>query len=168
MRRLGVGGWGIDGDRLGFALSADGQHPGQIAKGPQPSPLKAEEAWLLALIGEQPDLTLEEIRDRLAGERDVVTGLSSIWRFFHRHGVSFKKTVQAAEQERADIAAARQRWKAELQPHFNPKKLVFIDETGTSTNMARQRGRCRRGARLIGRVPHGHWKVTTWRPPKTS
>jgi transposase len=27
--------------------------------------------------------------------------------------------------------------------------------------MARQRGRCRRGARLIGRVPHGHWKTTT-------
>jgi len=70
--------------------------------------------------------------------------------------------VHAAEQERADIAAARQRWKAELQPHFDPKKLVFIDATGTSTNMARQRGRCRRGARLIGRVPHGHWKVTTF------
>ena len=70
--------------------------------------------------------------------------------------------MHAAEQERADIAAARQRWKAELQPHFDPKKLVFIDATGTSTNMARQRGRCRRGARLIGRVPHGHWKVTTF------
>jgi transposase len=39
---------------------------------------------------------------------------------------------------------------------------VFIDETGTSTNMARQRGRCPRGARVIGRVPHGHWKVTTF------
>jgi hypothetical protein len=39
--------------------------------------------------------------------------------------------------------------------------LVFIDETGTSTNMARLRGRCRRGQRLIGKVPHGHWKITT-------
>ncbi len=27
--------------------------------------------------------------------------------------------------------------------------------------MARRRGRCRRGSRLIGRVPHGHWKTTT-------
>ncbi len=39
---------------------------------------------------------------------------------------------------------------------------MFIDETGTATNMARRRGRSRRGARLIGRVPHGHWKTTTF------
>jgi len=39
---------------------------------------------------------------------------------------------------------------------------VFIDETGTSTNMARTRGRARRGTRLIGLVPHGHWKITTF------
>jgi transposase len=30
------------------------------------------------------------------------------------------------------------------------------------TNMARAYGRCRRGRRLIGRVPHGHWKTTTF------
>jgi transposase len=40
--------------------------------------------------------------------------------------------------------------------------LVFLDETGTSTNMARTRGRSRRGARVIGRVPHGHWKIITF------
>lgn len=28
--------------------------------------------------------------------------------------------------------------------------------------MARARGRCRRGDRLVGRVPHGHWKVSTF------
>jgi transposase len=28
--------------------------------------------------------------------------------------------------------------------------------------MARPRGRCRRGERLIGKVPHGHWKITTF------
>lgn len=60
------------------------------------------------------------------------------------------------------MAAARHDWKAGLQPQLDPKKLVFIDETGTTTNMARRRGRCRRGMRLIGRVPHGHWKTTTF------
>ena len=59
------------------------------------------------------------------------------------------------------MAAARQSWKT-LQPQLDPAKLVFIDETGTATNMARLRGRARRGARLIGRVPHGHWKTTTF------
>jgi transposase len=40
--------------------------------------------------------------------------------------------------------------------------LVFIDETGTSTNMARLRGRALRGERLVGKIPHGHWKMTTF------
>jgi transposase len=59
------------------------------------------------------------------------------------------------------VAAARERWREE-QPGLDPAHLVFIDETGTSTNMVRTRGRARRGARLIGRVPHGHWKITTF------
>jgi transposase len=38
---------------------------------------------------------------------------------------------------------------------------VFIDETWASTAMARRYGRARRGARVVGAVPHGHWKTTT-------
>jgi transposase len=52
-------------------------------------------------------------------------------------------------------------WKQE-QPRLDPSKLVFIDETGTSTNMTRLRGRCPRGQRLVAKVPHGHWKMTTF------
>ena len=44
---------------------------------------------------------------------------------------------------------------------LNPARLVFIDETATSTNMVRLRGRCPRGERLIGSVPHGHRKTIT-------
>jgi transposase len=40
--------------------------------------------------------------------------------------------------------------------------LVFIDETGASTKMARLRGRARRGERCRSPVPHGHWKTTTF------
>jgi transposase len=59
------------------------------------------------------------------------------------------------------VAAARQRWR-EDQPSLDAARLVFIDETGTSTNMARTRGRAPRGRRLVGLVPHGHWKITTF------
>jgi transposase len=38
---------------------------------------------------------------------------------------------------------------------------VFIDETGASTNMARTRGRSRRGRRLRAAIPHGHYKTVT-------
>lgn len=38
---------------------------------------------------------------------------------------------------------------------------MFIDETWANTKMTRTRGRCRRGERLVAKVPHGHWKTTT-------
>jgi transposase len=38
---------------------------------------------------------------------------------------------------------------------------VFLDETAANTKMVRLSGRCPRGERLVGRVPHGHWKTIT-------
>lgn len=39
---------------------------------------------------------------------------------------------------------------------------MFLDETWTKTNMARTHGRAPRGQRVIGTVPHGHWKTSTF------
>jgi transposase len=57
--------------------------------------------------------------------------------------------------------AAREAW-FEGQLDLDPAKLVFIDETGATTKMARMRGRALRGERLRASVPHGHWKTTTF------
>ena len=59
------------------------------------------------------------------------------------------------------MKAAREAW-FEAQPELDPERLVFIDETGLNTKMARLRGRCRRGERLRMAVPHGHWRTTTF------
>ena len=59
------------------------------------------------------------------------------------------------------MAQAREQWRAS-QTILDPKKLVFVDETGTNTKMVRGYGRCRRGQRLIGKQPWGHWKTTTF------
>jgi transposase len=59
------------------------------------------------------------------------------------------------------VAEARERWKVG-QARLDAKRLVFVDETGTSTKMVRIRGRCPRGQRLIGKAPCGHWKTTTF------
>jgi hypothetical protein len=72
-----------------------------------------------------------------------------------------KKTAHAAEQDRPDILTRRQEW-FDAQPDLDPERLVFIDETSASTNMARRYGRCARGQRLRSAVPHGHWKTTTF------
>ena len=122
------------------------------------SPLEAHAPWLLGLVAKHPDLTLDEIvvamrREGIAGSR------VALWRFFERHKITVKKkSMRAAEQERADVVRARRRWMRE-QGLFDPARLVFVDETATSTNMARLRGRCARGLRLIGHVPQGNWQT---------
>ena len=68
--------------------------------------------------------------------------------------------LRAAEQDRPDVAAARQDWQAG-QGGLDPARLVFVDETGASTKMARRYGRAPRGERCRAAVPHGHWKTTT-------
>ncbi len=56
------------------------------------SPLKAHEQWLLDLVASEPDLTLEEIRDRLQREKKLAVAVSSVWRFYDRHAITFKKS----------------------------------------------------------------------------
>jgi len=78
---------------------------GEIAakrRGGRTSPLEDHAAALLALAGDQPDLTLDEFCVVLK-ERKITTSRVSIWRFFNRHGLSFKKN--SARQR----AAARRR-----------------------------------------------------------
>ena len=117
--------------------------------------------FLLAKVEETPDITLAELQALLKEPRPVGRD---------RHGVAVlrspwdqlqKKTAHAAEQERPDVAARRWAW-FESQPDLDPRRLVFIDETGASTKMARLRGRSKRGQRCRAAVPHGHWKTTTF------
>ena len=55
----------------------------------------------------------------------------------------------------------RQAW-FDGQLDLDPERLVFIDETWASTNLARKNGRAPKGERLRASVPHGHWKTTTF------
>lgn len=45
---------------------------------------------------------------------------------------------------------------------MGPARLVFLDETGTATNMTRRYGRSPSHQRLVASVPHGHWQTTTF------
>ena len=61
----------------------------------------------LALNAAGPDLTLQEIRNRLRA-RGIIVAASSVWRFCDRHDLTFKERLHAAEQERADVAPVRE------------------------------------------------------------
>jgi transposase len=54
------------------------------------SPLEKHADFLLALVAQQPDLTLDEIvaimrKHKIPGKR------TAVWRFFQRHKITFKK-----------------------------------------------------------------------------
>ncbi len=107
------------------------------------------------------DITLVELSGMLHRQHGAAFAPSTIWHFLDRHAMTLKKTAHASEQERPDVAARRQDW-FDAQPDLDPEHLVFIDETGASTKMARLRGRAKRGQRCRSPIPHGHWKTTTF------
>ena len=57
------------------------------------SPLEKHRQWLLDLVAAEPDLTLDEIGARLGSNKKLKTATSSVWRFYERHGISFKKNT---------------------------------------------------------------------------
>lgn len=62
------------------------------------------------------------------------------------------------------MRAARHEWKTHRQPRMREDvhRLIFLDETGTTTKMTRLRGRARVGARLRAKAPFGHWGTQTF------
>jgi transposase len=48
------------------------------------------------------------------------------------------------------------------QRFIDPDSLVFLDETGATTNMVRRHGWAPKGERLVDASPHGHWRTTTF------
>jgi transposase len=54
------------------------------------SPLEDHASWLLALIAAQPDLTLEEVVAAMR-KQEIAGSRTAVWRFFERHGITFKK-----------------------------------------------------------------------------
>jgi transposase len=71
-----------------------------------------------------------------------------------------KKSLHATER---DTAANRQKREAFLRQiaQVAPEDLIYMDESGVSTQMTRTYARARRGQRIHDAVPGGHWKMLT-------
>jgi transposase len=61
-----------------------------VPSGGSTSPLEEHAEFLLGLIVEQPDLTLDEIVAVMRKKR-ILGSRSAVWRFFERRNISFKK-----------------------------------------------------------------------------
>src|SRR5208337_4077104 len=122
---------------------------------------EAHAEFILKEIKTKPDTTIMELRDKIRERHGLSFGYGTVWRFLARHKITRKKkTGHASEQEREDVEASREAW-FEGQLDLDPEKLVFIDETSISTNMARRFGRAPRGERCRASVPFGRWETKT-------
>jgi hypothetical protein len=89
---------------------------------------------ILELIAGKVDMTLAEIAEHLEREHEeLFAPLSRLPR-------SDLQPAHVSEQERPDVVAERQAWRA-AQPEFDAKRPVLIAGTRASTKMARLRGR---------------------------
>jgi transposase len=124
--------------------------------GPPPQLDAAAVQRLLALVREQPDATLRELRDRLG----LPCHLATIARVLRRHGITRKKkTLHADERDRPDVQAHRDAFTAQWAA-LGPEHLVFVDEFGANTAMTRLYGRAPAGQRVEAAAP-GAWKNVT-------
>ena len=86
---------------------------------------------------QQPDATLEELRQRLG----VACSLMAIWRALEKLGLPRKKKVlHADEQDSPEVQEKRRAFREELAG-VDPQRLVFVDESGANTAMTRTYGR---------------------------
>ncbi len=68
--------------------------------------------------------------------------------------------MHASEQARADVALRREAWRRGQARLAG--RLIFLDETWTTTAMTRRYAWADVGARALGYAPNGHWKTTTF------
>ena len=71
-----------------------------------------------------------------------------------------KKSLHAAEQDTEAVRCRRARWQQATR-QIDPARLIFLDESGVTTQMTRRYGRATRGERVHEGTPAGHWRTLT-------
>ena len=111
---------------------------------------------LRELIRQRPDATLEDCRQRLAASCSTMT----ISRALRKLGLPRKKKIpRAQEQDRPEVQERRREFCAKLAG-LDPRRLVFVDESGANTAMTRTYGRAPVGQRVYANTP-GRWESIT-------
>jgi transposase len=111
---------------------------------------------LRELLREQPDATLDELRERLG----VPCSVMAIVRALRRLGITRKKKVLHASDRDTPKSRRKRRLFRKKFAEVDPERLIFVDETGANTAMTRTHGRAPKGERVPGAVP-GFWTSLT-------
>ena len=111
---------------------------------------------LRKLVEETPDATLEALRQEMGISGSVMI----ICRALQKLGLPLKKkSPHASERDTPEVQEERREFRGEVEP-IEPKRLVFVDETGVTTAMTPAYGRAPRGERVEASAP-ASWESVT-------
>ena len=108
------------------------------------------------LVEETPDATLEALKQEMgvSGSRMIVC------RALQKLGLPLKKkSKHAAERDTPEVQKKRRSFRRKVKP-IEPRRLVFVDETGVTTAMTPTYGRAPRGERVEASAP-ASWESVT-------
>ena len=111
---------------------------------------------LRTLVERTPDATLEALRQEMgvSGSRMIIC------RALQELGLPLqKKSPHAAERDTPEVERKRREFREEVGP-IEPRRLVFVDETGVTTAMTPAYGRAPRGERVEAAAP-ASWESVT-------
>jgi transposase len=111
---------------------------------------------LRKLVEETPDATLESLRQKMgiAGSRMIIC------RGLQKLGLPLKKkSPHASERDTPEVQEERREFAEDVEP-IEPKRFVFVDETGVTTAMTPTYGRAPKGERVESSAP-ASWESVT-------
>jgi len=93
-------------------------------------------------------MTLVELQQRLQQEADLQLSIGRLWQLLRQLGLRLKKshsTPRSATPKRTDSGGAEFIETIRTTP---PERLIYLDESGVSTQMTRLYARCAGGRRI--------------------
>ena len=153
---------------LGWAkkISARRSRTGEVdapvwRHGPVSRVTPAIQEWIRRQICNRPDRTLQELREQLEESQQVRLSMGRMWLALRQLGLPLKKkALHAQEQDSKAAQRRRQAWREALA-QVDVRQLIFLDESGASTQMTRGYARAPRGQRVQEATPQGRWQTLT-------
>lgn len=100
-------------------------------------------------IGQEAGRTANDVADFLGLKLKQRPSQWTAWRLMKKLGFRYKKvSLESDESKRPDVQKKRKRY-AKAVKKVDPKRLVFLDETGVNASMTQDRGWALRGQKAL-------------------
>src|SRR5271165_809344 len=112
-------------------------------------------------VPSQPDTTLIELQQKLEKAQRLHVSLGRLWQVLRQMGSAAKKKSLHASERDTEANQRRRQSFQETIARIAPERLIFLDESGVTTQMTRGYARAYGGQRVAEATPQGHWKILT-------